>query len=59
MVAESENCFAQLFGQLNVDFREYPQVLANVKTIRIDKYKERFVTCWTDKIIHFKNRTLI
>ena len=58
VLAEREDEFTQLFGQLNVDFREYPQVFAYVNYTWVDKYKERFVACWTNKIMHFGNTIL-
>ena len=42
---ESEEEFERLFGRLNDDFHEFPQVFVYVKTTWIDKYKECFVTC--------------
>ena len=43
VMAESED-FERLFARLNDDFRDFPQVLAYVKTTWIDKYKKWFVT---------------
>jgi len=57
VMAESEEEFVRFFGQLNDDFYDFPQVLTYVKTTWIDKYKERFVACWTDMIMHFGNTT--
>ena len=39
------------------DFRDFPQILAYMKITWIDKYKERFVACWTDTVIHLRNTT--
>ena len=55
MVLAKSDEFTQLFKRLNVNFLKYSQVLAYVKPTWIDKYKERFVACWTDKIMHFGN----
>ena len=57
VMAESED-FDRLFGRLNDDFHEFPQVLAYVKTIWIDKYKEYFVAYCTDTVMHLGNTTL-
>ena len=57
VMAESEEEFDRLFGRLNDDFHEFPQVLAYVKTTWIDKCKERFVACWTDTVMHLGNTT--
>jgi len=56
VMAESKD-FDRLFRQLNDDFHDFPRVLAYVKTTWIDKYKEQFVTCWTDTIMHLGNTT--
>ena len=45
VLVKTEDDFNQLFGRLNEDFCDYPQVLAYVKTTWIDKYKERFIAC--------------
>jgi len=45
VIAENEEEFDRLFGRLNDDFREFPQVFAYIKTTWIDKYKEHFVAC--------------
>ena len=49
VMAESEEEFLQLFGRLKDDFRDFLQVLEYVKTTWLDKYKERFVACWSTK----------
>jgi len=49
--------FDRLFGRRNDDFHDFPQVLACLKTTWIDKYKEWFVACWTDIIMHLENTT--
>jgi histone-lysine N-methyltransferase SETD2 len=57
VVAETEDEFNRLFCRLNEDFCEYPQVLQYLKITWIDKYKERFISCWTDTKTHFGTTT--
>jgi len=57
VMAKSEEDFDQLFSRLNDDFHDFPQVLAYMKTTWIDKYKERFVACWIDTVMHLGNTT--
>ena len=52
-MADTEEDIVQLFGRLN-DSEGFPKLLAYVNSIWIDEYKESFVACWTDTIMHFK-----
>ena len=40
VIAKSEEDFVRLFGRLNENFHEFPEVLAYMKTAWIDKYKK-------------------
>ena len=53
VMVDSEKEFSRLWGRLKEDFRDFLNVLEYVRTIWIDKYKERFVACWTDTMMHF------
>lgn len=55
MLAETVKEFVRLFGRLNEDFRDYPKLLEYVNNTWIAKYKEKFVACWIDTIMHFEN----
>jgi len=57
VMVDSEEESSRLWGRLKEDFRDFPKVLEYVKTTWIDKYKERFDTCWTDIVMHFGTTT--
>jgi len=57
VMVDSEKESSRLWGRLKEDFRDFPKVLEYVKTTWIDKYKERFDTCWTDIVMHFGTTT--
>ena len=54
VLAETEEEFIQLFDRLNENFQDYPKLLAYVNSTWIDKYKEKFIACWTDTIMYLK-----
>jgi len=54
VLAETVENFVRLSGRLNEDFRDYPKLLEYVNNTGIAKCKEKFVTCWTDTIMHLE-----
>ncbi|KAH9685250.1 Endonuclease [Citrus sinensis] len=53
----SEDEFITRLNALQQDFISYPQAIEYVTSTWLDKYKENFVSAWTDKIMHFGNLT--
>lgn len=39
------------------DFSKYPKALTYVRNVWLDKYKEKFVSTWTNSVMHFGNMT--
>ena len=55
VLSTTEEEFLRLFGRLNQDFRDHLKLLEYVNNTWIAKYKEKFIACWTDMIMHFEN----
>ena len=54
--SSEDECITRL-NALQQDFISYPQAIEYVTSTWLDKYKENFVSAWTDKIMHFGNLT--
>lgn len=40
------------------DFSNYPKARTYVRNVWLDKYKQKFVSTWTNLVMHFGNMTL-
>lgn len=55
--ADTETEFNDCLRRLPKDFKHYPDAVEYVMKQWIVPYKERFVSCWTNKVLHFENLT--
>ena len=53
----TEQKYIQHLNIFQSDYTRYPKALVYVKQTWLDKYKEKFITAWTDFIMHFGNMT--
>ena len=57
MLSSNEIEFIDHFKTMQRDFASFPAVMEYVTNAWLNNYKERFVSAWTDKIMHFGNLT--
>ncbi|KAH9753465.1 protein FAR1-RELATED SEQUENCE [Citrus sinensis] len=57
VLSSNEIEFIDHFKTMQRDFASFPAVMEYVTNAWLNNYKERFVSAWTDKIMHFGNLT--
>ena len=57
VLSASEEEFAQRLKGMETDFSKYPIVLTYIRNVWLDKCKEKFVSAWTNSVMHFRNVT--
>ncbi|KDO37117.1 hypothetical protein CISIN_1g038926mg [Citrus sinensis] len=55
VLSASEEEFAQRLKGMETDFSKYPIVLTYIRNVWLDKCKEKFVSAWTNSVMHFRN----
>ncbi|KAJ4715747.1 Calmodulin-binding transcription activator 2 [Melia azedarach] len=57
VLSSNEDEFGNRLNTLKQEFSGHPQAVEYVTNTWLNNYKERFVSVWTDKIMHFGNLT--
>ena len=57
VLSSNEIEFIDRFKTMQRDLASFPAMMEYVINTWLNKYKERFVSAWTDKIMHFENLT--
>ncbi|KAH7518290.1 hypothetical protein FEM48_Zijuj09G0155800 [Ziziphus jujuba var. spinosa] len=57
VLSATEEQYQQHLHYLEIDFSEYMKAVEYVKKAWLEKYKEKFVSAWTNKVLHLGNVT--
>ncbi|KAH6789587.1 hypothetical protein C2S51_004593 [Perilla frutescens var. frutescens] len=57
VLADTEDRYTELLSRFQADYSAHLDVVKYVMSHWIKPYKERFINCWTNNVMHFDNTT--